>query len=77
MARSTLFANNGMQAVRIPAALRLPDDVRLLEVRARARERIITPLHETWDSFFRVGPPVSDDFMPERAAREQSGRERR
>jgi len=75
MARSTVFTNNRTQAVRLPAELRLPDDVRLVDVRARGRERIIAPLHETWDTFFRDGPTVSDDFMPERAAQEQPDRE--
>jgi len=75
MATSSVFINNRTQAVRIPAELRLPDGVKQVSVRARGQERIIAPLHATWDSFFREGPEVSDDFMRTRASQEQSERE--
>lgn len=75
MVTSTVFINNRTQAVRLPAELRLPDDVKRVEVRARGNERIIAPLGQSWDSFFHDGPAASEDFMTERAAQEQSERE--
>lgn len=75
MAISTVFINNRTQAVRLPRELRLPDGVRKVEVRAKGRERIITPVGEMWDSFFLDGPSVSEDFMPERASQQQPERE--
>ena len=62
MTISTVFTNNRTQAVRLPADLRLPDTVKRVQVRAIGNERIISPIENTWDSFFLNGPEVSDDF---------------
>ena len=59
---------------RMPVRI-LPDGVRKVEVRAKGNERIISPVGQSWDSFFLNGPAVSDDFMPERASQHQSERE--
>jgi len=75
MTASTVFINNRSQAIRLPAALRLPDNVKRVDVRARGCERIIAPLEQTWDSFFLNGPPVADDFMQARASQDQAERE--
>ena len=75
MATSTVFINNRTQAVRLPAELRLPDNVKRVDVRARGNERIISPVVQTWDSFFLNGLSVSEDFMEERASQNQSDRE--
>ena len=72
---STVFTNNRTQAVRLPAEARLPDEVKKVIVRIRGRERIITPLENTWDNFFTNGPTVSDDFMNDRGEQKQSKRE--
>ena len=72
---STVFTNNRTQAVRLPAEVRLPEGVKRVSVRAIGNERIISPVENTWDSFFMNGPQVSDDFMNERASQEQSERE--
>jgi len=74
MALSTVFTNNRTQAVRLPLELRLPEGIRQVQVRANGSERIISPVDQSWDSFFLNGPAVSDDFLPERA--EQSAAER-
>lgn len=71
---TTVFTNNRSQAVRLPSEARLPDDVKKVAVRSRGRERIITPIENTWDNFFFNGLTVSDDFMIER--REQKPVER-
>jgi antitoxin VapB len=75
MAIGTVFVNNRTQAVRLPLDVRLPEGVHKVEIRAKGRERIITPLGHSWDSFFLEGPPVSDDFLPERSAQQQPDRE--
>jgi antitoxin VapB len=72
---ATVFINNRTQAVRLPAEARLPEEVKKVIVRIRGRERIITPLENTWDNFFLNGPGVSEDFMNERGAQKQSVRE--
>ena len=75
MSIGTVFVNNRTQAVRIPLDVRLPEGTQKVEIRARGNERIITPLGQTWNSFFLGGPPVSDDFLPERATQNQPERE--
>jgi antitoxin VapB len=75
MTATTVFTNNRSQAIRLPAELRLPDNVKRVDVRARGHERIIAPLGHTWDSFFMEGPQVADDFLNERASQEQPARE--
>lgn len=75
MTTSTVFTNNRTQAVRLPVELRLPEGVTRVDVRARGHERVISPVGQTWDSFFLNGPTVSDDFMAERASQQQTERE--
>lgn len=75
MAISTVFINNRTQAVRLPLDVRLPEGVKRVEIRAKGNERIISPVGQTWDSFFLNGPTVTDDFLPERASQQQAERE--
>lgn len=75
MATTTVFINNRSQAIRLPAELRLPEQIKRVDVRARGCERIIAPLGQTWDSFFLDGPQAADDFLEVRASQEQPDRE--
>ena len=75
MTATTVFIRNRSQAIRLPADLRLPDNIKRVDVRARGCERIIAPLGQTWDSFFLDGPKVADDFMETRASQDQPARE--
>jgi len=75
MSIGTVFVNNRTQAVRLPLDVRLPEGVQKVEIRVKGNERIISPLGQTWDSFFLGGPTVSDDFLPERATQHQPERE--
>jgi antitoxin VapB len=75
IAITTVFTNNRSQAVRLPAEARLPDEVKKVIVRIRGRERLITPLENTWDNFFLNGPSVSNDFMNERGEQKPVKRE--
>ena len=75
MSTGTIFTNNRTQNIRIPADMRFPAGVKTVEVRAVGRELIISPVENTWDSFFLASESVSDDFMEERADQHQQERE--
>lgn len=75
MSQGTIFVNNRTQNLRIPADMRFPADVKTVVVRANGRERIISPIENTWDSFFLGSESVSSDFMEERAEQTQDDRE--
>ncbi|AUY35533.1 antitoxin [Pseudomonas soli] len=67
MEQGAVFKSNRSQAIRMPKALALPDDVTRVDIVAVGRSRIISPAGESWDSWFE-GDDVSSDFM---ASREQ------
>lgn len=75
METGTVFKNNSTQAVRLPVDARFPDNVKKVSVRVVGQDRILTPVANTWDSFFLQGTAVTDDFMTERATQEQPERE--
>ncbi|HFE4537095.1 TPA: toxin-antitoxin system antitoxin VapB [Escherichia coli] len=62
---TTVFLSNRSQAVRLPKAVALPEDVKKVDVIAVGRTRIITPAGEAWDNWFE-GDSVSADFMTDR-----------
>ena len=64
---TTVFLSNRSQAVRLPKAVALPEDVKKVEVIAVGRTRIITPAGEAWDNWFdNDDNSVSADFMNDR-----------
>ncbi|MCH4998131.1 antitoxin [Pectobacterium carotovorum] len=65
MEKTTVFKSNRSQAVRLPKAVALPDDVKHVDIIAIGRTRIITPAGESWDSWFE-GSGVTSDFMSTR-----------
>ncbi|MDU6412331.1 MAG: type II toxin-antitoxin system VapB family antitoxin [Yersiniaceae bacterium] len=73
MEKTTLFKSNRSQAVRLPKAVALPEDVKHVDIVAVGRARIITPAGESWDSWFD-GESVTSDFM---GTREQPGEQER
>lgn len=75
MDTGTVFKNNNTQAVRLPVEARFPEDVKKVVVRIVGKDRILTPVTNSWDSFFLQGTAVTDDFMTERASQEQQERE--
>ena len=75
MLTGSIFFNNRTQAVRLPAKARFPDDVKQVVVRVVGKDRILTPIEHTWDSFFLSDERVSEDFMNVRASQIQSDRE--
>ena len=75
MATGSVFVNNRTQAVRLPAETRFPDEVKKVNVRVVGKDRVLSPVDSSWDSFFLAEESVSDDFINERASQEQSERE--
>lgn len=63
--QGAVFLSNRSQAIRLPKAVALPDDVKRVDIVAVGRARIITPAGESWDSWFE-GEAVTADFMSER-----------
>lgn len=64
MEQGAVFKSNRSQAIRLPKAAALPDDVKRVDVVAVGRTRIIAPAGEAWDSWFDSAG-VSADFMSE------------
>lgn len=75
MSTGSVFENNRTQAVRLPADSRFPDGVKRVNVRVVGADRVLSPIENTWDSFFLSEQEVSAGFMSERASQEQSERE--
>ena len=75
MSIGSVFMNNRTQAVRLPADTRFSEEVKKVNVRVVGVDRILSPVENTWDSFFFSGESVTDDFMAERASQEQTDRE--
>lgn len=75
MSTGSVFINNRTQAVRMPADTRFPEGVKQVTVRVVGKDRILSPVENTWDSFFLSEERVSNDFMQERASQEQPERE--
>ena len=69
MGITTVFINNRSQAVRLPADMRLPNGVNRVQAQVRSKDRIISTVGHTWDTFFLNGPQASNDFMADRALR--------
>lgn len=75
MGTATIFKYKTIQTVCLPVEARFPDNVKKVSVRIVGQDRILTPVANTWDSFFLQGTAVTDDFMTERASQEQPERE--
>ena len=75
MSTGSVFVNNRTQAVRLPADTRFPVEVKQVNVRIVGKDRVLSPVDSSWDSFFLSKESVSDDFLGERATQEQSERE--
>ncbi len=63
--KATVFFNNRSQAVRLPKAIALPDNIKHVEIIAIGKSRIIAPVDNVWDDWFS-GDAVTSDFMNER-----------
>lgn len=74
MEQGAVFKSNRSQAIRLPKAAALPDDVKRVDVVSVGRTRIIAPAGEAWDSWFD-GAGASADFMAEREQPAEQERE--
>ena len=74
MIQSTVFTTKKSQAIRLPKPVALPDSVKRVAIIKLGKARLIAPADASWDTFFD-GPPVSDDFMTERAQPDMQKRE--
>lgn len=75
MIEASVFMTNRSQAVRLPAEVRFSEEIKKLSVRVLGCDRILSPLNQSWDSFFLNDQSVSDDFMNEREITFQPERE--
>lgn len=75
MLTGSVFINNRTQSVRLPSESRFPDNVKKVSVRVLGQDRMLSPIENTWDSFFHSTESVSDDFVTERASQDQQERE--
>lgn len=72
---ASIFITNRTQAVRLPAAVRFEQGIKKVNIRIVGKERILSPIDHSWDSFFLGENTVSDDFMAEREVAFQPERE--
>ncbi|TXH67692.1 MAG: antitoxin [Thiothrix sp.] len=63
--QTTIFKSNRSQAVRLPKLVELPASVSRVTIVAIGNQRIISPVHESWDYWFDH-PQCTDDFMSDR-----------
>ena len=78
MSSSTVFTIKRSQAVHLPADLRFPDHVTKVHVRMVGADRVISPINQSWDSFFhpeQANAQVTDDFLADWTAQSQPDRE--
>jgi antitoxin VapB len=72
--RTTVFRNNRTQAVRLPKAVALPDDVREVTIRVVGSARVIEPVGSGWDTWFEHGlraEPAFPDHRDQAVAEER------
>ena len=75
MLQGSVFVNNKTQAVRLPVEARFDESVKKVLIRKQGKERILSPIENTWDSFFLGEESVTEDFLSERAEQTESIRE--
>jgi len=76
MVTGSVFENNKTQAIRLPVETRFSKGTKRVNVRIVGRDRVLSPVDNTWDSFFLSNEDVTDDFMVERASQDHVERER-
>jgi antitoxin VapB len=72
--QGSIFQSNRSQAIRLPKAVALPEDVKRVDIVVVGRTRIISPAGESWDTWFD-GEGVTSDYMAERAQPAEQERE--
>lgn len=72
---TSLFMDKRSQSVRLPVSMRFADNVKKINIRKVGQDRVLSPLSQTWDSFFLQTDRVSEDFMQTRETPQQAERE--
>ncbi|WP_240223199.1 type II toxin-antitoxin system VapB family antitoxin [Rheinheimera hassiensis] len=65
MTISNVINHNNSQLIELPLEAHFPDGITEVTVRVNGTDRILSPVAKSWDSFFKQGPVVTDDFMAE------------
>lgn len=65
MEQGIVFRSNGSQAIWLPKTVALPEGVKIVEIVAICRTRVISPAGELWDIWFEA-EGVTPDFMTQR-----------
>mgnify|MGYP000527463571 CR=1 FL=1 len=63
MVQTTIFNSSKSQAVRLPQAVAMPEDVKEVDVVAVRNTRIITPAGRLWDEWFDSAGPAEGCTM--------------
>jgi len=74
MEHGSVFKSNRSQAVRLPKAMALPEDVKRVDIIALGHSRLIAPAGRLWDSWFEQGA-ASDDYLSQREQPADQARE--
>ena len=65
MVQTKVFKSNQSQAVRLPKAVALPEEIVDVEIVALGNTRLICPAGRSWDDWFEEAE-ATDDFMKTR-----------
>jgi antitoxin VapB len=72
--KTRIFKSNRSQAVRLPKEVAFPESVKDVEITTIGNKRMIEPVGQSWDDWFKA-PGVSSDFMIERKQPEDQRQE--
>lgn len=61
--RTNIVHHQQNQWVSLPKSLHFSPNVQMVSIRQLGVERIISPAHQIWDSFFDDKETVSEDFQ--------------
>ncbi|MEN9847515.1 MAG: hypothetical protein RL368_255 [Pseudomonadota bacterium] len=75
MPQSLVFTDHKIQIVHLPLEACFDATVKRVFIRITEKERILTPIKNTWDSFFLGKEQVTEDFLNERPVQTESLRE--
>lgn len=65
MVQTKIFKSNKSQAVRLPKAVSMPEEIKEVDVIAVGNQRIISPAGTAWDAWFD-GESVTADYLDTR-----------
>jgi antitoxin VapB len=66
METATIFMSNRNQAIRLPKAAALPDNIKRVDVVIVGNTRIISPAGDSWDQWFEMSEKLTDDCFANR-----------